>query len=62
MELTLNREYKDLVFRDIFGQEERKEYTLSLYNAVNGTHYKDPSLIQLNTLQNFIYMKMKNDV
>lgn len=62
MELTLNREYKDRVFRDIFGKEERKEYTLSLYNAVNGTHYTDPNLIQLNTLQNFIYMKMKNDV
>ena len=57
-----NRQYKDTVFRDIFGKEERKEYTLSLYNALNGTSYADPALLELNTLNNVIYMGMKNDV
>ena len=62
MSNKLNRQYKDRVFRDIFGNKDRREYTLSLYNAVNGTAYTDPELIELNTLEDFIYMNMKNDV
>ena len=34
-----NREYKDRLFRFIFGNEANKQWTLSLYNAVNGSHY-----------------------
>ena len=37
-----NREYKDRVFKLIFGNEERKDLTLSLYNAVNGSNYTNP--------------------
>ncbi|MDD6441144.1 MAG: hypothetical protein PUG71_03390 [bacterium] len=33
-----------------------------LYNAINKTHYNDPELLEINTLQNAIYMSMKNDV
>ena len=33
--LKLNREYKDALFKFIFGNEARKEYTLSLFNALN---------------------------
>lgn len=39
------REYKDRLFSFIFGNEEHKDWTLSLYNAVNGTDYTDPALI-----------------
>ncbi|MBR4083166.1 MAG: hypothetical protein IKK33_02660 [Lachnospiraceae bacterium] len=35
---------------------------LSLYNAVNGTNYTDVENLKINTLQNAIYMNMKNDV
>ena len=40
----INRTYKDHLFVFLFGREERKEWTLELYNAVNGTHYTDPSV------------------
>ena len=32
----INREYKDRLFTFIFGREENREWTLSLYNAING--------------------------
>jgi hypothetical protein len=35
---------------------------LNLYNAVNGTNYTDAENLEINTLQNAIYMNMKNDV
>ena len=36
---TFNRQYKDTLFRIIFG--EHKENALVLYNAINGTEYSD---------------------
>ena len=39
-----------------------KKELLALYNAVNKTHYDDPELLEINTLQNAIYMSMRNDV
>ena len=53
------RNYKDTVFRMVF--REKKEL-LSLFNAVNGTDYKEPGDLQVNTLENAIYMTMKNDI
>ncbi|MDD2971544.1 MAG: hypothetical protein PHE02_05365 [Lachnospiraceae bacterium] len=41
--------------------QEKKEL-LSLYNAVNGTAYDNPEELIINTLDNAIYMNMKNDV
>ena len=38
-EVTVNKEHKDRLFNYIFGSEENREWTLSLYNAVNGSHY-----------------------
>ncbi len=58
----VNHNYKDRLFKYIFGREENKRWTLSLYNAMNGSDYQDPSDIELNTLEDFIYMGMKNDV
>ena len=57
-----NREYKDRLFKFIFGNPENKEWTLSLYNAVNGSSYTNPDDIKLTTLENVVYMNMKNDV
>lgn len=53
------KQYKDRLFRMIF--REKKEL-LSLYNAVNGTAYDNPEELKINTLENAIYMNMKNDV
>jgi hypothetical protein len=43
----VNREYKDRLFKFIFGNSENKQWTLSLYNAMNGTSYTDPEDIRL---------------
>lgn len=59
---SVNREYKDRLFSFIFGREENKQWTLSLYNAVNGTHYADENDIVITTMSDTIYMGMKNDV
>ena len=58
----VNREYKDRLFKFIFGNPDKKEWTLSLYNAMNGSDYKNPEDISLNTIENAVYMGMKNDV
>lgn len=54
----VNREYKDRLFCKVF---ERKEDLLELYNAVNGTDYKDPEALEVNTLEDVIYLGMRND-
>ncbi len=58
----INREYKDRLFSFLFGREENKEWTLQLYNAVNGSKYQDVSAIEINTMEETLYMGMKNDV
>lgn len=57
-----NREYRDRLFKFIFGNPENKEWTLSLYNAVNNSHYTDADAIKFNTIDDAVYMSMKNDV
>ena len=61
-EMTANREYKDRLFKFIFGNPNNKEWTLSLYNAINGSSYTDPDAIKLTTIEEAVYMSMKNDV
>ena len=56
---TANRQYKDTVFRMLFSE---KENLLSLYNAVTGNHYQNAEALKIVTLENAIYMGMKNDL
>ena len=56
---TVRRTYKDSVFRKIFNN---KENLLALYNALNGTHYNNPEDIEIVTLDNALFLKMKNDI
>ncbi len=58
----VNREYKDRLFRLLFGTEEMKENILQLYNALNGSHYENISDLELTTIEDVIYIRMKNDV
>lgn len=58
-ELKPMKTYKDRMFRMIFSEKEK---LLELYNAVSGKNYKDPELLTINTLENAIYMSMKNDI
>ena len=57
-----NAQFKDRLFNFIFGSEENREWTLSLYNAVNGTNYTDPSALQFTTIREVLYLGMHNDV
>lgn len=57
----VQREYKDRLFNFIFGSEENKVWTLSLYNAINGTDYTDPDKVQINTIKEVLYLGMHND-
>lgn len=54
-----NREYKDRLFKLIF--REKREL-LELYNALNDTAYENPEEIEVNTLEDVVYLGMKNDI
>ena len=56
----VNKKYKDTVFRKLFG--ENKANALSLYNAINGTNYTEDSEFEYTTLEDVVYMGIKNDV
>lgn len=51
--------YKSKIFAMLYSS---KKELLELYNAVSGRHYEDPKLLEINTLENAIYMSMHNDV
>lgn len=57
--LPVNRIYKDRLYKMIFND---KSELLKLYNAINGTHYDDPAMLTITTLDNAIYMTMENDL
>ena len=55
-----NTKHKDALFRYIFG--ENKKDALSLYNAVNNSNYTNEDDLEFTTLDDVVYMKMKNDI
>ena len=57
--LTPSREYKSRLFVMLFNDRER---LLELYNAVSGRDYRDSGSLTINTLENAIYLSMKNDI
>ena len=58
-ELTVNRTFKSRIFAMLY--RDKKEL-LDLYNAVTGKHYENPEELEVNTLENAIYMSMQNDI
>ena len=56
----VHRQTKDRLFRFLF--EKDREALLQLYNALNGTDYKDASRLQVVTIENAVYIVMKNDL
>lgn len=60
--MPVNDEHKDRVFKFLFGNPENRAWTLALYNAVNGSSYDNPDDIQFNTIEDAVYLGMKNDV
>ena len=59
---TINDKHKDRLFSFLFGQKGNKEWTLSLYNAVNQTNYTNPDDIEFTTIEDTLYMGTKNDL
>ncbi|WP_394916390.1 hypothetical protein [uncultured Robinsoniella sp.] len=55
----VNRKHKDCLFRLIF---QNKRDLLELYNSMNGTHYENEEDLIINTMENVVYMGMKNDL
>lgn len=55
----VNKKYKDTLFRIIFHD---KKNLLSLYNALNGTHYTNEEDIIVTTLEGAIYLGYRNDL
>ena len=60
--MAVNDEHKDRVFKFLFGNPANKEWTLALYNAINGSSYDNPDDIEFNTIDDAVYLGMKNDV
>ena len=57
--MRINREHKDRLFKFIF---QEKENLLQLYNALNNTAYTNLEDLEIVTLEDVIYMRMKNDI
>ena len=57
--IAVQRNYKDTLFRMIFDNPDK---LLQLYNAVNDTDYQNPAELKIVTLENAIYMNVKNDL
>ena len=58
-EINANRNHKDRMFKRLFSD---KKELLSLYNAVNDSDYDNPDDIEINTIDDFVFMGMKNDI
>lgn len=57
-----NRKYKDRLFRLIFADEKNKKNTLSLYNMLNNSSYENEEDLEITTIEDVLYIKMKNDL
>ena len=57
--LTTTNDYKSRLCIMLCHDRER---LLELYNAVSGKNYQNPDELQINTLENAIYLSMKNDL
>lgn len=56
----VSRKVKDGMFRALF--KEDREGLLKLYNALSGTDYTDASDMEIVTIENAVYIVMKNDL
>lgn len=58
-ESRINRRYKDPLFRKVFSD---KKDLLDLYNALNGTDYSNEEELTVTTLEDVVYISVKNDL
>lgn len=53
-----NREYRSDVFSMLMAD---KKNALQVYNALNGTHYDDPELVEIHTIDKGVSLSVRND-
>lgn len=58
-EVKGNRNIKSTLFPNIFSD---KKELIELFNAVNGTNYRESDEFEINTIEGILYMTTKNDV
>ena len=56
---SVNRNFKDSMFTKLFSE---KATLLDLYNALSGSSYDSSAKIEINTLDDVLYMDMQNDI
>ena len=61
-EPEIKKDYKDRLFKLVFGREEYKAATLDLYNAITGSSFTEADDIVINTIEDAVYLNMHNDV
>lgn len=57
--IYVTTKYKDTIFRMLFKEKHR---LLELFNAINSTNYDNPEELEVVTLENAVYMSIKNDI
>lgn len=57
--IRINRRYKDRLFRILFTD---KKHALELYNALNNSNYTNEDDLEIRTLEDVVWIKMKNDL
>ena len=57
--IFVKRKYKDILFRYVF---RNKKEILQLYNAINNTNYSNEDELIIKTMEDVIYIGMKNDL
>ena len=58
--VSINRQHKDRLFRALFSSS--KENALALYNALNNSSYEDAEALEFNSIDDVVFLGMKNDV
>lgn len=59
MAVKANKRHKDSVFTFLFSDKER---LISLYNAVSGSNYPNDVELEMNTLEDVLFMDRVNDI
>ena len=55
----INRKHKDSLFKIAFRE---KENLLELYNAINDSDYDNPEELTIYTMEDVVFMGIKNDI
>ena len=57
--MKTNKKYKDSLFTTFFSEEHKLR---SLYNALEGTNYNEQTEVHIITLEDVLFMNLKNDI